>query len=38
MFRHFSWGDWWVEPELGSVDFVGKSVTHMNVCRQTNRD
>ena len=27
-----------VEPELGSVDFVGKSGTHMNVCRQMNGD
>ena len=27
-----------VEPELGSVDFVGKSGTHMNVCGQMNGD
>ena len=36
VFSHFSVGDWWVDPELGSVDFVGKSVTNMNVYQQTN--
>ena len=25
-----------MEPALGSVDFVGKSGTNMNVCCQTN--
>ena len=28
---HFSWGNGWMEPELGSVDFVGKNETNMNV-------
>ena len=27
-----------MEAELGSVDFVGKSETNMNVCCQTNGD
>ena len=31
VFSHFSWGDWYVQPKLGSVYFVGKSGTNMNV-------
>ena len=27
-----------MEPKLGSMDFVGKSGTNMNVCWQTNWD